>query len=160
GGRRGRHRQGADLLILGAAARGAALFAPPLTSRPRSGTVSAVSRSMASPVSPAAIGAAWSRGRLMGALFAAQVCGSAGHSIGMAVGGITAAEITGTNAWTGIPVAVGALGTALASWPLARLMARFGRRPGLALGYGLAVAGAGLAMSGVLARQFPLLLIG
>ena len=41
----------------------------------------------------------------MGTLFAAQVCGSTGHSIGMAVGGIMAAEITGTNAWTGVPVA-------------------------------------------------------
>lgn len=104
--------------------------------------------------------AAWSRGRLMGALFAAQVCGSAGQSIGMAVGGIMAAEITGTNAWTGLPVAVGALGTALASWPLARFMARAGRRPGLAVGYGLAVLGAALGMVGVLTLSFPLLLVG
>ena len=59
--------------------------------------------------------------------------------IGIAVGGIMAASITGTNTWSGVPIAVGALGTALASWPLARLMARSGRRPGLALGYGLAV---------------------
>src|SRR5262245_35212382 len=94
---------------------------------------------------------AWSRGRLMGALFAAQVSASAGHSIGMAVGGIMAAEITGSNAWSGVPVAVGALGTALASWPLARLMARKGRRPGLVLGYGLAVAGALIGIAGVLA---------
>jgi MFS family permease len=96
----------------------------------------------------------------MGALFAAQVSGSAGQSIGMAVGGIMAAEITGTNAWTGLPVAVGALGTALASWPLARFMARAGRRPGLAVGYGLAVLGAALGMLGVLTLSFPLLLVG
>jgi MFS family permease len=96
----------------------------------------------------------------MGALFAAQVCGSTGHSMAMAVGGIMAAEITRTNAWTGLPVGVGALGTALASWPLARLMARFGRRPGLVIGYGLAVVGAQLAMTGVLVRSFPLLLFG
>lgn len=108
----------------------------------------------------AAAPAVWSRGRLMCALFAAQVCGSAGHSIGLAVGGITAAEITGTNAWSGLPIAVGALGSALASWPLARLMARMGRRPGLVLGYGLAVAGAILAMLGVFARSFPMLLEG
>ena len=83
-----------------------------------------------------------SRGRLMTTLFAAQVCGSTGHSIGMAIGGIMAASITGTNTWSGMPIAVGALGTALASWPLSRLMERWGRRPGLALGYGLAVLGA------------------
>ena len=102
----------------------------------------------------------WSRARLMGALFAAQVAASAGQSIGMAVGGIMAAEITGTNAWSGVPVALGGVGTALASWPLATLMARLGRRPGLALGYGLAVLGALLGMGGVLTRGFPLLLVG
>src|SRR2546425_13294032 len=97
-----------------------------------------------------------SRGRLMATLFAAQVCGSTGHSIGMAIGGIMAAAITGTNTWVGLPVAVGALGTALASWPLSRLMARVGRRPGLTLGYGLAVLGAGLGMGGVLPGRFAL----
>ena len=101
-----------------------------------------------------------SRGRLMATLFVAQVCGSTGHAIGMAVGGIMAASITGTNTWSGVPIAVGALGTALASWPLARLMARSGRRPGLALGYGLAVIGAVLGLLGVAGRSFTLMLIG
>jgi MFS family permease len=71
-----------------------------------------------------------------------------------------AASITGTNTWSGLPIAVGALGTALASWPLARLMARSGRRPGLALGYGLAVIGSLLTMMGVGVRSFSLLLGG
>ena len=101
-----------------------------------------------------------SRGKLMAVLFVAQVCGSTGHSIGLAVGGIMAASITGTNTWTGLPVALGALGTALASWPLARLMDRAGRRPGLALGYGLAVVGSLLGLVGVAARSFPLMLAG
>lgn len=96
----------------------------------------------------------------MATLFVAQVCGSTGQSIGMAVGSIVAASITGTNTWSGLPIAVGALGTALASWPLARLMARSGRRPGLALGYGMAVIGALLAMTGVMVGSFPLLLGG
>src|SRR3989441_2111312 len=107
-----------------------------------------------------ASGVATSRGRLMAALFAAQVCGSTGHSIGMAVGSIMAAGITGTNTWSGVPIAVGALGTAFASWPLARLMDRSGRRPGLALGYGLAVVGAALGMVGVTVGSFSLLLAG
>jgi MFS family permease len=100
------------------------------------------------------------RGVLMATLFAAQVFGSTGHSIGMAVGGIMAADITGANTWSGLPVATGALGTALASWPLSRLMARLGRRPGLAIGYVLAVAGAGLGMASVAAGSFPVLLLG
>ena len=100
------------------------------------------------------------RGLLLATLFAAQVGGSTGHSIGMAVGGIMAASITGTNAWIGLPVAVGALGAALASWPLSRLMGRFGRRPGLVIGYGLAVVGSVLAMAGVLVSSFVLFLAG
>ncbi len=100
------------------------------------------------------------RTKLMATLFVAQVCGSTGQSIVLAVGSILAASITGTNTWSGLPVAVGALGTALASWPLARLMARSGRRPGLALGYGLAIVGALLGMVGVAVRSFPLMLAG
>jgi MFS family permease len=78
----------------------------------------------------------------------------------LAIGSIMAASITGTNTWSGLPIAVGALGTALASWPLASFMSRFGRRPGLALGYGLAVVGAVLGMLGVVTRSFALLLAG
>jgi MFS family permease len=100
------------------------------------------------------------RAKLMATLFVAQVCGSTGHSIGLAVGSIMAASITGTNTWSGVPIAVGALGTALASWPLARLMDRSGRRPGLALGYGLAVVGAVLGLLGVAGRRFTVMLIG
>ncbi|HYB70250.1 MAG TPA: hypothetical protein VEH80_06260, partial [Candidatus Bathyarchaeia archaeon] len=98
--------------------------------------------------------------KLMATLFVAQVCGSTGHSIALAVGAIMAASITGTNTWSGVPVAVGALGTALASWPLSRLMDRSGRRPGLALGYGLAVVGAGLGLIGVAVRSFGVMLAG
>jgi MFS family permease len=105
-------------------------------------------------------GLASRRGKLMTTLFAAQVCGSTGHSIILAVGSIMAASITGTNTWSGLPIAVGALGTALASWPLANLMNRSGRRPGLALGYGLAIVGAVLGMLGVVSRSFALLLGG
>jgi MFS family permease len=100
------------------------------------------------------------RRRLMATLFAAQVCGSTGHSIAMAVGSIMAAGIVGTNTWSGLPVAIGALGAALASWPLARLMERSGRRPGLALGYGLAVVGSMLGIVGVMVASFALLLVG
>jgi MFS family permease len=100
------------------------------------------------------------RGALLATLFAAQVCGSTGHSIVMAVGGIMAASITGTNAWSGVPVAVGALGAALASWPLSRFMGRFGRRPGLAIGYGIAVVGSLLGIAGVFTGDFVLFLAG
>lgn len=100
------------------------------------------------------------RARLLATLFVAQVCGSTGHAIGMAVGSIMAAAVTGTNTWSGVPIAVGALGTAFASWPLARLMARHGRRPGLWLGYALAVLGSILGLLGVAGGHFTIMLIG
>src|SRR5262245_28650154 len=78
----------------------------------------------------------------------------------MAVGGLSAAAITGTNTWAGVPVAVGALGAALAAWPLSRFMGHYGRRPGLAIGYSLAVVGAVLGAVGVVTRSFALLLVG
>jgi MFS family permease len=100
------------------------------------------------------------RGALMATLFAAQVSGSTGFSMGMAVGAIMAAAITGTNTWSGLPVAVGSLGTALAAWPLSRLMVRFGRRPGLTTGYAVAIAGAMLGIVGVVQQSFALFLVG
>jgi MFS family permease len=100
------------------------------------------------------------RVKLMATLFVAQVCGSTSQAIGMAIGSIMAASITGTNTWSGVPIAVSSLGTALASWPLAGLMNRAGRRPGLALGYGLAVIGSTLGMLGVAGRSFTLMLAG
>src|SRR3954469_20810179 len=100
------------------------------------------------------------RGRLIGVLLAAVVCAGTGQSIAMAIGSIAAPDLTGTNPGAGLPVAVGALGTALASLPLARLMGRFGRRPGLVLGYAIAIGGSGLAMAGVLTHGFALFLLG
>src|SRR5437660_481364 len=46
------------------------------------------------------------RTKLMATLFVAQVCGSTGQSIVLAVGSILAASSTGTNRWSGLPVDV------------------------------------------------------
>jgi len=118
---------------------------------PRTGAVT--SRPMTTPLDR--------RGLLLATLFAAQVGGSTGFSMTLAVGAIMAAAITGTNTWSGLPVAVSSLGAALASWPLSRLMTRLGRRrEGLALGYTLAVVGAALGIAGMLMRSFTLFLAG
>jgi MFS family permease len=100
------------------------------------------------------------RGKLMLTLFAAQVCASTAHSMSLAVGSIMAATIAGTNTASGLAVGVGALGAALGSWPLSRLMSRSGRRPGLALGYGLGVVGTVLGIVGVTIHSFSLFLVG
>jgi MFS family permease len=111
-------------------------------------------------LAPAAAAPPFRRGALMATLFAAQVAASTGFTMSLAVGAIMAAAITGTNTWSGLPVALGALGGALASWPLARLMGKVGRRPGLALGYALAVVGAALGTAGVVRSSFTLFLVG
>ena len=98
--------------------------------------------------------------RLLATLFAAQVCGSTGNSVGLAVGSIVAAEITGTNTWAGLPVGVSLLGTALASLPLSHHMGRFGRRPGLVLGYAIGALGGVFCVAAVLNTSFLFLLLG
>jgi MFS family permease len=100
------------------------------------------------------------RARLIGTLLAAQICGSTGHSLTLAVGSISAADITGSNVWSGAPVAVGAVGAALAGLLLSRFMGSHGRRAGLTLGYSLAVFGSLLGMLAAVLRDFPLFLGG
>lgn len=135
--------------------------APTADSDPAPGEGHAARRVTGAEAAPAAEpGQVPGRARLMATLFAAQVSGSTGHSMSLAVGAIMAAAITGTNTWSGLPVGVGALGAALGSWPLARLMDRTGRRPGLALGYALGAAGAVLGMAGVAAGSFTVMLAG
>src|SRR3954452_13610928 len=91
-------------------------------------------------------GAMTARPRLMMTLLAAQVCGSTAQTLTLDMGSIVAADLTGSNTWSGAPVALGALGGAIASMPLSKLMGRFGRRPGLALGYLLGVLGSVLSL--------------
>src|SRR4051794_26192661 len=55
-------------------------------------------------------GAMAARSRLMTTLLAAQVCGSTANTLTLAMGSIVAADLTGDNTLSGIPVAVGALG--------------------------------------------------
>src|SRR3954451_9109831 len=114
--------------------------------------------SASTPLTPDSIASV--RPRLLGTLLGAQVCGSTAHSITLAIGSIVAADITGSNTWSGLPVGTAALGAAISSLLLSRVMARLGRRRGLTLGYQLAVLGSGLSMTGAVGRSFPLLLFG
>ncbi|GII60276.1 MFS transporter [Sphaerisporangium krabiense] len=89
--------------------------------------------------------------------------GTALMNAAMATAGVTAtfaaAENLGT-AWSGVPVTASIAGTGLGALLLTRLMERRGRRPGLALGYLAAIAGAALAVAAVAAHQVVLLCAG
>ena len=69
---------------------------------------------------------------------------------------LVAADSLGAT-WSGAPNTAGVLGTAAGTLTLAGFMARRGRRPGLLLGYVLAILGALLAMVAVLSGSLILL---
>ena len=100
------------------------------------------------------------RKRARNTLVVGVALGSTGHIAAVTVGTIVAHELIGTQALAGAPGATVVLGAALGAVLLSALMARRGRRAGLAAGYGIGVIGAFLATAAVLTRSFPLLLAG
>jgi MFS family permease len=86
--------------------------------------------------------------------------GSTGHIAAVTVATIVAQDLLGSSTLAGAPGATVVLGAAVGAVLLSALMARRGRRPGLALGYAVGVGGALLATLAVLSRSFPLLLLG
>ncbi|PXY22259.1 MFS transporter [Prauserella muralis] len=90
----------------------------------------------------------------------AQVLGGLGVAIGVAVGGLIAADVAGTEAVAGLAQTCGVLGAALAAVPLAWLTRRHGRRAGLVSGLLTGALGAALVVLASTARWLPLLLAG
>ncbi|MDB1088518.1 MFS transporter [Streptomyces sp. ACA25] len=100
------------------------------------------------------------RRRTTAVLVASQVLGGFGVAVGIALAALLAAEVSGSAGLSGLAMTASVLGTAVLSLPLAALMARRGRRPGLVLGYLIgAVGGAVVVLASVLG-SFPLLLAG
>ncbi len=99
------------------------------------------------------------QGHTVTTLVGSQVLGGVGLSAGIAVGALLAEEVSGSARWAGLGGTFQVLGAALIAVPMVRLMAARGRRPGLVLGYVLALAGAlGLVVSGIIG-SFALLLV-
>lgn len=86
--------------------------------------------------------------------------GSTGHIAAVSVATIVAKDLLGSQALAGAPGATVVLGAAGGAILLSALMARRGRRAGLVLGYATGVAGALVATGAVIARSFPILLLG
>lgn len=100
------------------------------------------------------------RTRTTRTLLASVALGSTGHIAAVTVATVVAAELTGTDAWSGVPAAAVVLGAAAGSTLLSRLMSQRGRRVGLTLGYVISVIGAIVAAGGVIVQSFPLFLLG
>ncbi len=98
--------------------------------------------------------------RTLGTLVGSQVLGGVGVSSGIAVGSLLAEDVAGSATYAGLANTFQVLGAAFIAVPMARVMAARGRRPGLVVGYGLALVGAALILTAGAARSFPLLLGG
>jgi MFS family permease len=111
---------------------------------------------------PAALAdAARVRRRLTGSIFASVAIGTTAMFAALTVAPLVALEITGSAALTGLPGALGVAGTAAGATLVSRVMARRGRRrPGLVLGYVVAIGGALIGAAATLLASFPLLLVG
>jgi MFS family permease len=100
------------------------------------------------------------RRRTVGTLVAGVALGSTGHIAAVTVATIAARDLSDMSALAGLPGASVVLGAAVGATTLAALMARRGRRTGLAAGYLIGVAGAFLAATAIVVRSMPLLLFG
>lgn len=97
--------------------------------------------------------------RTVRTLVIAQAVGAIGITIGIATASLLARDISGSESQAGLAQTFQVLGAAVASYLLARVMARRGRRIGLAAGYLIGAAGAVLAVvAGVLDSMVVLLL--
>lgn len=98
--------------------------------------------------------------RTVRTLLASQMAGGIGLVSGYSVTALLADDITGSKTLAGLAAASLSIGAAIASFPLARLMARSGRRPGLLMGYVLAAIGGFFAVLAAITRQFAFLPVG
>ncbi len=98
--------------------------------------------------------------RTMATLVVTQSLGGVGLTIGIAVAAVLAEEITGSAELAGLAQTTQVLGAAVASYLLAHLMGRRGRRPGLVLGYLLGALGSALCVVAGVVGSFAVLLTG
>ncbi|MFF3764219.1 MFS transporter [Streptomyces sp. NPDC001922] len=79
--------------------------------------------------------------RILRVLVVSQVLSGAGLAAGITVGALIAEDMLGSTGLAGVPSALFTAGAALGAAGIGRICARWGRRPGLALGYGAGALG-------------------
>jgi len=98
--------------------------------------------------------------RTVRVLVLAQAVGALGITIGIATASLLARDLSGSESLAGLAQTAQVLGAAVASYYLARLMSRRGRRIGLAAGYLLGGAGGVLAVVAGVVGSMLLLMAG
>ena len=112
------------------------------------------------PTTPTLERVAAAQGRVLRVLVLAQAVGAVGITIGIATASLLARDLSGSDSLAGLAQTFQVLGAAAASWLLARLMSRRGRRTGLVTGWLLGAAGAATAVLAGVAGSMLLLLAG
>ncbi|WP_051704249.1 MFS transporter [Glycomyces sp. NRRL B-16210] len=79
--------------------------------------------------------------RVLRTLFCTQILGGLAVGIGIAVGALLIEDMTGSSTYAGLAQSLFVGGSALVVVPAVRITERYGRRGGLAFGYGCAVLG-------------------
>ncbi|MET4638307.1 MFS transporter [Mycetocola sp. 2940] len=92
-------------------------------------------------------------------LSAGQVLGGFAVGATLSLGALLAADISGSDAWSGMAATMSTLGAAIAAIPLARIAVRHGRRVALGGGALVSALGASLTIVAATVRSFPLLLL-
>ncbi|MGF3054138.1 MFS transporter [Microbacterium sp. YY-03] len=98
--------------------------------------------------------------RTVGILATGQVLSGVGFGATVSLGALLAADISGSDALSGLATASVTLGAAICAIPLARMAAKRGRRMALTLGNLLALVGIAIVITAAAVRVFPLLLVG
>lgn len=92
-------------------------------------------------------------------LSAGQVLGGFAIGATISLGALLVADVSGSDAWSGMAATMSTLGAAVAAIPLARVAVRRGRRIALSSGALISALGAALTIVAASVRSFPLLLL-
>ncbi|MFG2650688.1 MFS transporter [Streptomyces sp. NPDC048436] len=97
--------------------------------------------------------------RVLGVLVLSQALGGAGMAAGITVGALLAEDLLGSAGLAGLPTALFTAGAALGAAVIGRVSQRLGRRPGLALGHGIAALGSAGVVAAAAGQWVGLLLV-
>jgi MFS family permease len=97
--------------------------------------------------------------RVLGVLVLSQALGGAGMAAGITVGALLAEDLLGSAGLAGLPTALFTAGAALGAAVIGRVSQRLGRRPGLALGHGIAAFGSAGVVAAAVGQWVGLLLV-
>ncbi len=97
--------------------------------------------------------------RTLRLLFVTQIISGVGFAIGSSVGALLAAEMAGIGL-SGLAQSAAVVGAALFAVPATAIVRRYGRRPSLAAGYGVAAVGGLVVVSAAQLASLPLLFTG